>query len=235
MVAGCRDPPGTLLVTMATEAVTEAADHEPEPPEELIRAEQLGLRAKRGWVYQGIDLALTAGSVTAITGPAGSGRSMLLLTLAGRAKPSAGRLIVAGQERRSGIRQLVAVARITGAVELEPELHVIDHIREAELLAQRDYRWAAGKIGLDVDPTAVVGELATDEAVLLAVALALAGRPRALVVDDIDIAATPTQQRRIWTALRAAGTTVIATTVDADIAADTGADVKQGSDVHARD
>jgi ABC-2 type transport system ATP-binding protein len=235
MVAGCRDPPGTLLVTMATEAVTEAADHEPEPPEELIRAEQLGLRAKRGWVYQGIDLALTAGSVTAITGPAGSGRSMLLLTLAGRAKPTTGRLIVAGQERRSDIRQLVAVARITGAVELEPELHVIDHIREAELLAQRDYRWAAGKIGLDVDPTAIVGELATDDAVLLAVALALAGRPRALVVDDVDIAATPTQQRRIWTALRAAGTTVIATTVDAEIAADTGADVKQGSDVHARD
>jgi ABC-2 type transport system ATP-binding protein len=231
MVAGCRDPPGTLLVTMATEAVTEAADHEPEPPEVLIRAEQLGLRAKRGWVYQGIDLALTAGSVTAITGPAGSGRSMLLLTLAGRARPTTGRLVVAGQERRSDIRQLVAVARITGAVELEPELHVIDHIREAELLAQRDYRWAAGKIGLDVDPTAIVGELATDDAVLLAVALALAGRPRALVVDDVDIAATPTQQRRIWTALRAAGTTVIATTVDAD----TGADVKQGSDVHARD
>jgi ABC-type multidrug transport system ATPase subunit len=210
--------------------VTEAADQEPE----LIRAEQLGLRAKRGWVYQGIDLALAAGAVTAIAGPAGSGRSMLLLTLAGRARPTTGRLVVAGQERRSEIRRLVAVARVTGAVELEPELHVVDHIREAELLDQRDYRWAAQAIGLDVDPTAVVGELATDDAVLLAVALALAGRPRALVVDDVDIAATPTQQRRIWTALRAAGTTVIASTVDGGIAADAGADVKQGSDTHAR-
>jgi len=216
---------------MATEAVTEEADHEPE----LIRAEQLGLRTKRGWVYQGIDLALTTGSVTAITGPAGSGRSMLLLTLAGRAKPTTGRLVIAGQERRSDIRQLVAVARITGAVELEPELHVIDHIREAELLGNHDYRSAAKDLGLDVDPTAVVGELATDDTVLLAVALALAARPEVLVVDDVDIAATPTQQRRIWTALRAAGTTVIATTVDAEIAADAGADVQQGSDVHARD
>jgi ABC-type multidrug transport system ATPase subunit len=220
---------------MATETVPEAVTEEADQEPELIRAEQLGLRTKRGWVYQGIDLALTAGSVTAITGPAGSGRSMLLLTLAGRAKPTTGRLVVAGQERRSDIRQLVAVARITGAVELEPELHVIDHIREAELLAQRDYRWAAGKIGLDVDPTAIVGELAPDDAVLLAVALALAGRPKALVVDDVDIAATPTQQRRIWTALRAADTTVIATTVDAEIAAAAGADVKQGSDAHARD
>jgi ABC-type lipoprotein export system ATPase subunit len=218
---------------MATEAATEAADQEPEP--ELIRAEQLGLRTKRGWVYQGIDLALTAGSVTAITGPAGSGRSMLLLTLAGRAKPTTGRLVIAGQQRRPDIRKLVAVARITGAVELEPEMHVVDHIREAELLGNHDYRSAAKDLGLDVDPTAVVCELATDDAVLLAVALALAGRPKGLVVDDVDIAATPTQQRRIWTALRAAGTTVIATTVDGEIAAAAGADVKQGSDVHARD
>jgi len=210
---------------------TEAAEHE--PPQELIRTEQLGLRTKRGWVYRDIDLTLTTGSVTALAGAAGSGRSMLLLTLAGRAKPTTGRLIVAGQERRPDIRQLVAVARITGAIELEPEMHVVDHIRETELLGQRDYRWAAGTIGLDVDPTAVIADLATDDAVLLAVALALAAKPKALVVDDVDIAATPTQQRRIWTALRAAGTTVIATTVDGRIAADAGADVTQGS-VNAR-
>lgn len=216
---------------MAAEAATQAVAEEGE----LIRAEQLGLRTKRGWVYQGIDLALAAGSVTALVGPAGSGRSMLLLTLAGRAKPTTGRLVVAGRQRRSDIRQLVAVARVTGAVELEPEMHVIDHIREAELLGQRDYRQAAKAIGLDLDPTAVVGELATDDAVLLAVALALAARPKALVVDDVDIAATPTQQQRIWTALRKADTTVIATTVDGEIAADAGADVTQGSDAHARD
>jgi ABC-2 type transport system ATP-binding protein len=197
---------------MATEAVTEEA--------ELIRAEHLGLRTKRGWVYQGINLALAPGSVTAIAGPAGSGRSMVLLTLAGRARPTTGRLVVAGQERRSDIRQLVTVARVTGAVELEPEMHVIDHIREAELLGHHDYYATAKTIGLDIDPTAIVGDLATDDATLFAVALALAGRPKALVVDDVDIAATPTQQRRIWTALRNADTTVIATTVDGDIAAD---------------
>jgi ABC-2 type transport system ATP-binding protein len=208
---------------MATEA------SEPEPPQELIRAEQLGLRTRRGWVFRDVELSLAAGSVTAIAGPAGSGRSMLLLTLAGRAKATTGRLVVAGQEQRPEIRRLVAVARVTDAVELEPEMHVVDHIREADLLGHHDYRWAAGVVGLDVDPTAVVAELATDDAVLLAVALALAGKPTALVVDDVDIAATPAEQRRIWTALRAAGTTVIATTVDGRIAADAGADVIQRS------
>jgi ABC-type branched-subunit amino acid transport system ATPase component len=204
---------------------TEASETE----QELIRAEQLGLRTRRGWVFRDVELSLAAGSVTAIAGPAGSGRSMLLLTLAGRAKPTTGRLVVAGQEQRPEIRRLVAVARVTDAVELEPEMHVVDHIREADVLGHHDYRWAAGVIGLDVDPTAVVAELATDDAVLLAAALALAGRPKALVVDDVDIAATPAEQRRIWTALRAADTTVIATTVDGRIAADAGADVIQRS------
>ncbi|HEX4703979.1 MAG TPA: ATP-binding cassette domain-containing protein [Pseudonocardiaceae bacterium] len=214
-------------------------EHEPEAegkPPELIRAERLGLRTRRGWVFQDVDLAIPAGAVTALTGPAGSGRSMLLLTLAGRAKPTTGRLTVAGTERRAEIRQHVAVARVTAAVELEPEMHVIDHIREAELLNRGDYRSAAGAIGLDLDPTAVVADLATDDAVLFAVALALAARPKALVVDDVDIAAGPTQQARIWSALHAAGTTVIASTVDGRLAADAGATVVtiEGSTADAR-
>lgn len=197
---------------------------------ELIRAEGLGLRTRRGWVYQDVDLRIPDNSRTAIAGPAGSGRSMLLLTLAGRAVPTVGRLVVAGEEHRGRIRELVAVARVTAAVGLEPEMQVIDHIREAELLTGGgDYRTAAATIGLDLDPTALVADLAPDDSVLLAVALALAGRPRAIVVDDVDIAATQVQQRRIWAALGRAGVAVIASTVEAGLAAEAGATVVERS------
>lgn len=196
-----------------------------EPP--LIQAHGLGLRTRRGWIYQDVDLELPPNSLTALAGPAGSGRSMLLLTIAGRAKPTTGRLTVAGEQQRGKIRQLTAVARVTSAIELEPELHVIDHIREAELLTHGDYRAAARTLDLDIDPTALVADLPPDEAVLLSVALALTNRPRAIVVDDVDIAATPAQQQRIWTALAAAGTAVIASTVDGRLAAEAGATVLQ--------
>jgi ABC-2 type transport system ATP-binding protein len=154
----------------------------PVGPVELIRTQRLGLRTRRGWVFRNFDLVAPAGSVTALAGPAGSGRSMLLLTLAGRARPTDGELTVGGTKRRADLRRLVAVARVTAAVELEPEMTVIDHVREADLLTRGhfDYRWAAGIVGLDVDPTAVVADLATDDATLLAVALALATRPKAL-------------------------------------------------------
>jgi ABC-type multidrug transport system ATPase subunit len=148
---------------------------------------------------------------------------MLLLTLAGRAKPTSGSLTVAGERQRSKIRQLTAVARVTSAIELEPELHVIDHIREAELLTHGDCRTAARTLDLDIDPTALVADLPPDEAVLLSVALAMTNRPLAIVVDDVDIAATPAQQHRIWTALAKTGTAVIASTVDGQIAAEAGA------------
>lgn len=199
-------------------------DDAPEPPA-LIAATGLGLRTRRGWVYRGVDLHLTAGSVTALTGPAGTGRSMLLLTIAGRAKPTVGTLTVAGETRRTRIRELVAVARVTAAVELEPEMHVINHIREAELLTGGDYRTAATALGLDLDPTALVADLATGDEILLAVALALAGKPKVIVVDDVDIAATPDEQRRIWTALCRTGVTVVASTVDGRLAEESGATV----------
>src|ERR1700754_3750828 len=116
-------------MTEAEQTVVEQAA----PP--LIRADGLGLRTRRGWVFGGAARALAAGAVPALAGRAGSGRSMLLLTLAGRARPSAGTITVAGDGRPAHLRQAVTVARITASVELEPELRVAEHIREAGWLA----------------------------------------------------------------------------------------------------
>ncbi len=198
-------------------------------------AEGLGLRTRRGWVFHDVDLAAPDPAALAVAGPPGSGRSMLLLALAGRAKPSAGTLTVAGTTRRAEIRRRVAVARVTGAVELDPDLRVADHRHEADLLSPgadhawaadlvglrvdggADHAWAADLVGLRVDGTTVTGDLAPDDAALLALALAAATRPAALVLDDVDLHTTPAQRRRIWSALTAvadAGITTIASTVD---------------------
>ena len=208
--------------------MTDGADSDAATTEEpLVSADQLSLRTRRGWVYRDVDLTIPAGSVTALAGPSGSGRSMLLLTLAGRARPNSGSLTVAGTTDRAGIRRAVAVARVTGAAELEPELQVVDHIREARLLHGDafDFPWAREALGLAADPTALVADLPTDQSVLLAVALALAGRPKAVVVDDVDIAASPAEQARIWRAFGNASTTVIASTVDGSHAVAAGATV----------
>ena len=188
----------------------------------MIEARGLGLRTRQGWVYRDVDLTLPAGSLAAIAGPAGSGRTMLLLTLAGRAKPSIGELRVTEAVNRADIRAQVSVARATGAVELDRDLTVGDSRREAGLLFYgADLDWAETVVGLDLDGTTVIGDLAPDDAALFAVALAAAHHPAAVVLDDVDTHTTPDQQRRIWTALAAvaeAGITVVASTIDAGLA-----------------
>lgn len=198
--------------------------------EPVVTARQLSLRTKRGWVYRDIELDVAEGELLAIAGPASSGRSMLLLTLTGRAKPSGGSLRVDGNQRRGKIRNVTSVARITGAIELEGDLRIADHLREARLLNRReiDYRHAAELVGFTADSATLVEDLTPDEVTLFAVALAAATRPRLLVVDDVDVAATAEQQRRIWAALRdvaAGGIAVVASTVEPDIPAALGARV----------
>lgn len=184
----------------------------------MIESSGLGLRTRQGWVYREVDLSVPPGSLAAIAGPAGSGRTMLLLTIAGRAKPSTGELRVARAVRRGDIRREVSVARATGAVEPDPDLTVGDSRREAGLLFYgADLDWAERLVGLDLDGTTVVGDLAPDDAALFAVALAAAARPAVVVLDDVDAHATAAQQRRVWDALGAvaeAGITVVATTID---------------------
>lgn len=195
----------------------------------VIEAVGLGLRTRQGWVFRDIDLALPQGSVAAVAGPSGSGRTMLLLTLAGRAKPSIGDLRVGDAVRRADIRGQVAVARATGAVELDPDLTVGDSRREAGLLFYGpDLDWAEKLVGLDgLDSATPVGDLAPDDAALFALALAASVRPAAVVLDDVDAHATPEQQRRIWAAAAALaddGITVIASTIDAGLATSIDAD-----------
>lgn len=190
----------------------------------MLEATGLGLRTRQGWVYRDVDLALPPGTPAAVVGPAGSGRTMLLLTLAGRARPSAGALRVDGAAARADIRRSVAVARATGAVELDPDLTVGDSRREAGLLfygAELD--WAEDLVGLSLDSATLVGDLAPDDHALFSLALATATKPAAVVLDDVDVRATPDQQRRIWAAVRTvadAGVTAIASAVDAGSAGD---------------
>lgn len=201
----------------------------------VLVAEALSLRTRRGWVFRDVELNIAPGSLTAITGPAGSGRTMLLLAMAGRAKPTAGTLWLRDEhggheDRRPQLRRRIGVARITGLADLEPDLRVVDHRREATLLAGEsvEHEWAADALGLDVDGACYVADLATDDATLLAVALAAASRPPVLVVDDVDAHATQTEQQRIWSGLSGLadrGVAVIATAHSVQFARRRGATV----------
>lgn len=180
--------------------MTEAVEPEVLPdPEPVLRANGLGLRGRQGWVFRDLTVSVPAGAVAVIRGRAGSGRSMALLALSGRAVATEGLLMVDGAFERPAIRRRVAVARIGGAVGLEPDLRVRDHVRERTLLgATGNVDWPATALGLALRPDAVVADLTALDALLCAVALAVMDRPAVVVVDDVDLGLDDAECALAW-------------------------------------
>ena len=159
------------------------------PPGPVLVAEGLGLLTPAGWVFRDISLTLRPSSVVGIVGPAGTGRSSLLLALTGRMQANTGTLTVAGHsaaDKPSAIRALTAVARIGTVIVPEPALTVRQSIDERCLLDDVDPRIgrvrfdeACAAMRLKFEPSALTGSMVGDQATLFSVALAcVAGQRR---------------------------------------------------------
>ncbi|GAA2599740.1 ATP-binding cassette domain-containing protein [Streptomyces axinellae] len=197
-----------------------------------VSAENFGLQGPRGPVFGGITFAAEPGSLIALAGPSGSGRTCLLLSLTGRMKASEGRAKVAGHplpKRLSAVRRISALGPVPGVNDLDPALTVTEQLRERVLLQRRfgspvrtllrprAERAAASRArleaaleaaGLDLDTLprggrTPVRELERPAALRLSLALALLGEPRLLAVDDLDLKLSDEESAAAWRRLRA--------------------------------
>lgn len=196
-----------------------------------VAAEGLGLEGPRGWAFRGVDIDAPAGSLIAIEGPSGSGRTSLLLALTGRMKATEGTAAV-GEARLpkqlGAVRRVSALAHVTGVTDLDPALTVGEHLRERALLQRRfggsvrellrpraerasearlrvDTALAAAGLDREALPKGTrtaVRDLERIEALRLSVALALVGRPRLLGVDDTDLKLSEAESAEVWDLLR---------------------------------
>lgn len=185
------------------------------PGEPLLSAHDLAVARVKGHpVAQGIDLEVRAGSVLAITGPNGVGKSTLGLTVAGLLAPAAGRVeasgLLAAGAGSSPIgwtsRQLLT--RI-GTVFQDPEHQLLARtVREELEIGPRALGLAESDIAPRVDDLLVrlrLDRLAAanpytlsgGEKRRLTVAAALATAPRVLVLDEPTFG----QDARTWAEL----------------------------------
>jgi ABC-2 type transport system ATP-binding protein len=194
-----------------------------------IAARGLGLRTSAGWVYRGIDLEVPPGSLALVTGPARSGKTALLLTLAARMKAGEGELLVAGLDARrhpARARRLAGLGEFRGVCELDETLTVADQVMME--LALHGRRWRGARtdkvlepLGLTLDHHATVRSLGAADRLLLGAALGYITRPQVLVLDELDEDTTPEETAAVLDALRAltaAGATVLAGTLDPGLA-----------------
>jgi ABC-type multidrug transport system ATPase subunit len=201
------------------------------PP--VIRARQLQLDGKRGRIYGPIDLDIEPGSLTLITGRAGSGKTSLLLTLVGRMKPNRGsELTVLGRPlpaRVRGVQHRSAAVGIHGLDDLDEEVTVGATVREREAWLSPWYRVVrtpsdariaeicAPVFGDVPAPTTkmLVHQLDEADNLLLRIALAMMSNPELIVVDDIDSLHDTDGRRRVWECLHGIADTGVTVVVSA--------------------
>lgn len=189
----------------------------------VLRLEGASVDGPRGQVFGPLNATSTA-PVTLVSGPSGSGRTSLLLTLAGRMKTSGGSVEVLRETRTGEIRRMTGIAGFAGIDELEPAVTVAASLRERlswelpwwrltpRITSEVAYELLEPAFGPNraahPDISLLCRELGPADDLLVRIALALIARPEMLVVDDLDALRNPVDRARVAERLRAISRTV---------------------------
>ncbi len=142
----------------------------------MIEASGLGKRYGSTWALRECTLAVPAGHVAALVGPNGAGKTTLLNLAAGLAAPSAGGVTVVGGRPPGSPAALDGIAFVAAA----DMLHLTRNLNR-----RFDQPYAQARLGeLGIALKRKAGKLSGGQQAQLALTLALARRPRLLVLDE---------------------------------------------------
>ncbi|WP_165966418.1 ABC transporter ATP-binding protein [Actinomadura sp. 7K507] len=179
-----------------------------------------GLRKSYGGqpVVDGVAFTVEEGEIFGILGPNGAGKTTTVECLEGLRKPDAGAVRVAGLDPRA---DRAALTRILGVQLQESELQEKLTVREAlELYSAfypepAEWRQLAERLGITGKLTTRFGKLSGGQKQRLFIALALIGRPRVVVLDELTTGLDPRARRETWKLIeevRDSGVTVLLVT-----------------------
>ena len=180
-----------------------------------------GLRAVRD-----VSLSLAKGELHAVIGPNGAGKSTLVNLLGGALTPTSGRIVLDGRDitRLPQYRRThLGLARSFQRTNILPSLTVMENVRLAaqavtlsprRLLARPESdkalidraELALARAGLPYGHRRMAGTLAHGQQRQLEIAMALAARPKVLLLDEPLAGMGPEEGERIATLLKSLAT-----------------------------
>jgi ABC-2 type transport system ATP-binding protein len=173
-------------------------------------------RRRRPWALKDVDVAVPAGSITALVGPNGAGNSTLINAGVGFERPSAGRVLVDGVDpwRERG-RAILKVGYVPQSPSLYRELTVEDHVALAVSLRPGfDHHLARRRLDqLAIPLNSRADELSGGQQAQVGLALALGTRAPVLLLDEPLASLDPLARREflhvLVDAVRADGATAL--------------------------
>ena len=152
----------------------------------VIETSGLGKRYGSTWALHECTLAIPAGHVAALVGPNGAGKTTLLNLAVGLAEPSAGAVTVLGGLPPGSPAALDGIAFVAQDTPVYKNLPAADMLHLTANLNRRfDQHFAEARLGeLGIPLNRKAGKLSGGQQAQLALTLALARRPRLLVLDE---------------------------------------------------
>jgi ABC-2 type transport system ATP-binding protein len=190
-------------------------------PETAIRISDLTVRYGRKTAVENATLAINRGSVYALLGRNGAGKSSLVRCLVGQQKPTAGSIELFGQDawkRRTQLMERVGV--VSEEADAPPEMRVAELARfGASLYSRWDQPAVDDRLRrFGIPATAKYGDLSKGQKKQVSLALALAPSPDLVILDDptlgLDVVARKTLFEEVIAELADRGITVLLTTHD---------------------
>jgi branched-chain amino acid transport system ATP-binding protein len=176
-------------------------------PETLLETRDLKRHFGGLWAAGGIDLKVHAGELHALIGPNGAGKTTLIHLISGALQPDAGQIVFSGDDiARCSMHERVAlgITRSYQITQIVPHLSVLENLRRAVQSRRRDWgssfrfwrpasaefrmieeaeEWL-GRVGLAEAAGQQAADLSHGEQRALELAMALATRPRLLLLDE---------------------------------------------------
>ncbi len=167
---------------------------------------RLGKRHGSFWALQDCSVTVPRGRVSALVGPNGAGKTTLLKILAGLSAPSTGEATVLGRAPRQDAEFLHSIGYLAQDVPLYRRLSADDHLRlGARLNSDWDAAAARARLAvLGIPAGQPVGTLSGGQRAQVGLSLALAKRPRLLLLDEPVAALDPLARREFLASLAGA-------------------------------
>ena len=152
----------------------------------VLETSGLGKRYGSTWVLRECTLAIPAGHVAALLGPNGAGKTTLLNIAVGLAAPSAGAVTVLGGRPPGSPAALDGIAFVAQDTPLYRNLSAADMLHLTRNLSRRfDQQYAETRLAdLGIPLKRKAGRLSGGQQAQLALTMALARRPKLLVLDE---------------------------------------------------
>ncbi|MGH3206615.1 MAG: ABC transporter ATP-binding protein [Trebonia sp.] len=171
-----------------------------------IETTGLTKRYRRATALSECSVTVPVGRISALVGPNGAGKSTLLRLLTGLAWPTGGSAVVLDGTPRQDPAFLAEIGYLAQDVPLYRWLSAEDHVRAGARMNQRwdgaSARTRLRELGIPLDRA--VGTLSGGQRAQVGLSLALAKRPRLLLLDEPVAALDPLARRHFLSTLTSA-------------------------------